>query len=59
MLGEDALPPFGVGNHGIFVKGWVWVDLVRDASGKVYVQGREGVCKLGIDLIDDDMKDGM
>ena len=25
----------------------------------VYVQGREGVCKLGIDLIDADMKDGM
>ena len=47
------------GDHGIFVQGWVWVDLVRDTRGEVYVQGREGVCKLGIDLIDANMKDGM
>ena len=47
------------GDHGMFVKGWVGVDLVRDARGEVCGQGRERVGKLGIGIVEADMEDGV
>ena len=40
------------------MRGRVRLDLVRDAGGEVCVQGVEGVCKLGIDLVDANVKYG-
>ena len=40
------------GDHGVSVKGRVRLDLVRDAGGEVCAEGVEGVCELGVDLVD-------
>ena len=52
MREGGALHPFGMGGHGVSVWGWVGLDLVRDAGGEVCAEGVEGVCELGVDLVD-------
>ena len=40
------------GDHGMSVRGRVWLDPVRDAGGEVCVESVEGVCEIGVDLVD-------
>ena len=40
------------GDHRMSVRGRVWLDPVRDAGGEVCVESVEGVCELGVDLVD-------
>ena len=54
-----ALRPFDMGDHRMSVRGRVWLDPVRDAGGEVCVESVEGVCELGVDLIDTCVEYGM
>ena len=47
------------GDHGVSVKGRVRLDLVRDAGGEVCAEGVEGVCELGVDLVDTSVEYGV
>ena len=40
------------------VRGRVRVDLVRDAGWEVCAEGVEGVCELGVDLVDTSVEYG-